>query len=311
MRLERHHIVLWAVFIIGMLMMPMFVPNGDLRIMARACYLAIFAISWDVLSGRTGYVSFGHPFLIGIGAYTTAILSKKLGVPVALSIPIAVAMTMVGGLIVLLPALRIRGSYFALVTLAYMELMYQLMQVVRPDLTGGTRGISGIQGLTRGAANGYYLAVSLMLAIALAMWLLMRTRLGTALWAVGMNEESVRGSGLSVTRLKAVAFLASAFVAGIGGAFLVHYNGSVSPRGLFEIDFLFTIIVAALIGGAGSIIGPIIGAFFLTFLLEYLRPVLPGAERFFVYGAVALLLYMYQPRGIYAMIQQLWARVRA
>ena len=99
------------------------------------------------------------------------------------------------------PALRIKGSYFALVTLAFMELMYQLVQVIRPDLTGGTRGMSGIETLTRGAVNGYYLAVTLMVVLTFAAWLLMRTRLGTALWAVGMNEESVRGAGLSSSKL--------------------------------------------------------------------------------------------------------------
>lgn len=210
---------------------------------------------------------------------------------------------MVAGLIILMPALRVKGSYFALVTLAMMELLYQLVQVIRPDLTGGTRGISGIPTLTRGAVNGYYLAASLMLVTTLASWLLMRTRLGTALWAIGMNEESVRGSGLSTTKLKAFAFLASACVAGIAGAFYVHYLGSIAPRALFDINFLFTILVAVLIGGAGTIIGPVIGAFFLVFLLEWLRPVLPGAERYFVYGGIALVLYMYQPKGITEIIK--------
>ncbi len=121
------------------------------------------------------------------------------------------------GLVVLLPALRIKGSYFALVTLAFMELMYQLVQVIRPDLTGGTRGMSGIQTLTRGAVSGFYLSSVLMVIVAIAAWLLMRTRLGTALTAVGLNESAVEGSGLSTTKLKMVAFLVSAFVAGLEG----------------------------------------------------------------------------------------------
>ena len=125
-----------------------------------------------------------------------------------------------------------------------------------------------------------------------------------------MNEESVRGSGLSTTRLKALAFLTSAFVAGLGGAFYVHYLGSLAPRALFDINFLFTIIVAALLGGTSTIVGPMIGAFFMTFLLEYLRPVLPGAERYFVYGAIALLLYMYQPKGLVALFQRAVSGVR-
>lgn len=310
MGLRWYHFAAWGAFILGLMALPELVSKGTLRTIIFANYLAIFAISWDLLSGRTGYISFGHPFLIGIGAYTSAILTKRFGVDVELAIPIAVVVTMLGGLVVLLPALRIKGSYFALVTLAFMELMYQLVQVIRPDLTGGTRGMSGIQTLTRGAVNGFYLSSVLMVIVAIAAWLLMRTRLGTALTAVGLNESAVEGSGLSTTKLKMVAFLASAFVAGLGGAFYVHYLGSIAPRALFDINFVFTIIVAVLIGGASTIVGPIIGAFFLTFLLEYLRPWLPGAERYFIYGGIALLLYMYQPKGIYYLLQSGWARLK-
>jgi branched-chain amino acid transport system permease protein len=296
------HVLLWALFIGGMCLLPFVTTSGTLRTIIFANYLAIFAMSWDFLSGRTGYVSFGHPFLIGIGAYTTAILSYRFGVPVYISIPAAVVMTMIGGTLFFLPALRIRGSYFALVTLAFMELIYQLVQVIRPDITGGTRGISGVKTLTSGAVNNFYLSLGIMVAIAIVLWTLSRTRLGTALSAIGMNEESVRGSGLNPTKLKLFAFMVSAAVAGIGGAFYVHYLGSIAPRALFDINFLFTIVVAALIGGASTIIGPMAGAFFLTFLLEYLRPYLPGSERYFIYGGIALVLYMYQPKGIYQII---------
>ncbi len=310
MNIRWYHLALWAAFIIGMIYLPQLVSKGTLRTIIFANYLAIFAISWDVLSGRTGYVSFGHPFLIGLGAYTTAILTKRFGVPVEISIPAAVLVTMVGGSLLFLPALRVRGSYFALVTLAFMELMYQLVQVIRPDLTGGTRGMSGIQTLTRGAVNGYYLSFGLMASLGFAMWLLMKTRLGTALSAIGMNEEAVRGSGLNTTKLKLAAFMLSAFVAGLGGAFYVHYLGSIAPRALFDINFVFTIIVAAILGGASTIIGPIFGAFFLTFLLEYLRPYLPGAERYFIYGGIALLLYMYEPKGLHHVLQMALSAIK-
>ena len=299
------HLALWLAFAAGMLMLPELVKKGTLRTVIMAQYLAIFAMSWDFLSGRTGYISFGHPFLIGIGAYTTAILSYRFDVPVAASIPIAVIVTVLGSVLFILPALRVRGSYFALVTLAFMELIYQLTQVIRPDLTGGTRGISGIETLTRGAVNGFYLSFVLMAVIAFVLWWLNRTRLGAALSAIGMNEEAVAGSGLNPTKLKLFAFGVSAAVAGLGGAFYVHYLGSIAPRALFDINFVFTIIVAALIGGAGTILGPMAGAFFLTFLLEYLRPVLPGAERYLIYGGIALLIYMYQPKGLIAILSKL------
>jgi len=300
--ITRRHVILWTVFIVGMCALPLLVGKGTLRTVIFAQYLAIFAMSWDFLSGRTGYVSFGHPFLIGIGAYTTAILSYRYGVPIVMSIPAAVVMTMLAGTLFFLPALRIRGTYFALVTLAFMELIYQLVQVIRPDITGGTRGMSGIETITSGAVSNFYLSLALMLVVAFGLWGLTRTQLGTALSAIGMNEDAVRGSGLNTTKLKLFAFMVSAFVAGLGGAFYVHYLGSIAPRALFDINFLFTIIVAALIGGASTIIGPMAGAFFLTFLLEYLRPLLPGAERYFIYGGIALVLYVYQPKGLYAIV---------
>ncbi|MGI9491919.1 MAG: branched-chain amino acid ABC transporter permease [Geminicoccaceae bacterium] len=299
--IKTRHVIYWVLFIAIMCTLPFLVTKGTLRTIIFAQYLAIFAMSWDFLSGRTGYVSFGHPFLIGIGAYTTAILSYRYGVPVVISIPAAVVMTMLAGTLFFLPALRIRGTYFALVTLAFMELMYQLVQVIRPDITGGTRGMSGIETLTSGAVSNFYLSLGLMAIVAIGLWTLTRTQLGTALSAIGMNEDAVRGSGLNTTKLKLFAFMVSAFVAGLGGAFYVHYLGSIAPRALFDINFLFTIIVAALIGGASTIIGPMAGAFFLTFLLEYLRPLLPGAERYFIYGGIALMLYVYQPKGLYAL----------
>ncbi len=240
----KKYLLLWAIFIAVMLLLPEFVSKGTLRTIIFANFLAIFAISWDVLSGRTGYISFGHPFLIGIGAYTSAILSYRFDMPIELSIPLAVLTTTIGGTLFFLPALRLKGSYFALVTLAFMELMYQLVQVIRPDLTGGTRGMSGIETITRGAVNNYYLSFALMVTIAISMWLLMRTRFGSALSAIGMNEESVRGSGISTTKLKLAAFMTSAFIAGLGGAFYVHYLGSIAPRALFDINFLFVLTAA-------------------------------------------------------------------
>ena len=309
MGLRWYHFALWIAFIVFMFLLPEFVSKGTLRILIFANFLAMFAISWDVLSGRTGYISFGHPFLIGIGAYASAILTKRFDVPIEYAIPCAILLTMLGGVIVFLPALRIKGSYFALVTLAFMELMYSLVQVIRPDLTGGTRGMAGVQTITRGAENNYYLSLSLMLTIAVLMWLLMKTRFGTALSAIGMNEESVKGSGLSANKLKLFAFLTSAFIAGLAGAFYVHYLGSIAPRALFEINFLFTIIVAALIGGSSTIVGPMLGAFFLTIILEYMRPYIPGGERYLIYGGIALLLYMYQPKGILELFTRNWNRI--
>ena len=298
----------WLLCALGMSLLPLFISPGTLRIFIFANFLAMFAMSWDILSGRTGYISFGHPFLIGIAGYTTAMLTYHLNWPLYITIPTAVVTTMIGGTLFFLPALRIRGTYFALVTLAFMELMYHSMQVVQPKLTGGTRGLSGLPTLVSGAVPNYYLSFLVMFAIGVGLWLLIRTRLGIALSAIRMDEDAVRSSGLNTTRLKLFAFMVSAMVAGIAGALYTHYLGSIAPRGIFEINFLFTILVAALLGGAGTIIGPIIGAYFLTFLLELLRPYIPGAGRYLIYGVIALVLYYYVPKGLYSLFERLRER---
>ena len=289
----------WAVFGIVMCLLPLLVTTGTLRVFIFANFLAMFAMSWDILSGRTGYISFGHPFLIGVAGYTTAMLTYHLDVPLFLSIPAAVVAAMVAGTLFFVPALRTRGTYFALVTLAFMELLYGLTQVVQPKLTGGTRGLSGLPSVVLGAVPNYYLSFLVMFVMGIGLWLIVRTRVGTALSAIRMDEDAVKSAGLNTTKLKLFAFMLSAAVAGIAGALYVHYLGSIAPRAMFNINFLFTILVAALLGGAETIIGPIIGAYFLTFLLEFLRPYIPGTERYFIYGLIALVLYYYAPKGLY------------
>jgi branched-chain amino acid transport system permease protein len=286
-----------------MCLLPLFTSTGTLRIFIFANFLAIFAMSWDILSGYTGYISFGHPFLIGIAGYTTAMLTHHMETPLYLSMPLAVIVTMIAGSLFFFPALRTRGTYFALVTLAFMEVTYGLMQVVKPSLTGGTRGLSGLPLLVTGAVPNYYLSFLSMFIIAIALWALTRSGLGTALSAIRMDEEAVKSAGLSTSKLKLFAFMISALVAGIGGALYTHYLGSISPRNMFDINFLFTILIAALIGGEQSIVGPILGAYFLTFLLEYLRPYIPGAWRFLLYGGIALIVYYYAPKGLYSLFQ--------
>ncbi len=302
-------LTLWLLFGVAMCIAPLVLPTGTVRVMVFANFLAIFAMSWDVISGRTGYISFGHPFLIGLAAYTSAILSYHLDWPLWLTIPAGVLAAVVGGTLFFLPALRIRGTYFALVTLAFMELIYEMTKVVAPGVTGGTRGLSGIDSVVKGAVPNFYVSFAITFAVGIAVWLLFRTRMGVALGAIRMDEEAVTDSGLSTTRLKLFAFIVSAFIAGVGGAFYTHYLGSIAPRGLFDINFLFTILVAALLGGSGTVAGPILGAYFLTFLLEYLRPVLPGPERYFIYGSIALVVYVLEPRGLHRIISKTWQRL--
>ena len=300
----------WLLFAVAMSSMPLLLSTGSLRIFIFANFIAIFAMSWDILSGYTGYISFGHPFLIGIAGYTSAILSHQYAVPLYVSMPLAILLTLIAGSLFFFPALRTRGTYFALVTLAFMEVTYHLVQVVKPQVTGGSRGLTGLPMLTTGAVSNYYLSLFAMLLIGFGLWALTRSGVGTVLSAIRMDEDAVKSAGLNTSKFKLFAFMLSALVAGIGGVLYTHYLGSISPRGMFDINFLFTILIAALIGGEHTILGPIMGAYFLTFLLELLRPYIPGAWRYLIYGSIALIVYMYAPKGLYTIVDAVRSRIK-
>jgi branched-chain amino acid transport system permease protein len=216
--------------------------------------------------------------------------------------PLAILLTMAAGSLFFFPALRTRGTYFALVTLAFMEVTYHLVQVVRPDVTGGSRGLTGLPLLVTGAVQNYYVSLFAMLLIGIGLWTLARSGFGTVLSAIRMDEDAVKSAGLNTSKFKLFAFMLSALVAGIGGVLYTHYLGSISPRGMFDINFLFTILIAALIGGEHTIVGPILGAYFLTFLLEFSRPYIPGAWRYLCYGMIALIVYNYAPKGLFTIV---------
>jgi branched-chain amino acid transport system permease protein len=190
-----------------------------------------------------------------------------------------------------------------------MEVTYHLVQVVKPEITGGSRGLTGLPLLATGAVSNYYVSLFAMLLIGLSLWALARSGVGTVLSAIRMDEDAVKSAGLNTSKFKLFAFTISALVAGIGGVLYTHYLGSISPRNMFDINFLFTILIAALIGGEHTIIGPMLGAYFLTFLLELLRPYIPGAWRYLIYGIIALSVYTYAPKGLYTIVNAVGNRI--
>lgn len=296
----------WLIGIVVIFALPYFAPIGIIRILIFAAYLSIFAMSWDLMSGYTGYISFGHPFLIALASYVTAILSCRAAfqpphiiLPIYITIPLGVAASVVGGILLFLPSMKVRGPFFSLISLAYMEILYRLLIVVHPEYTGGDRGLPNLPSIVTGAIPNYYLAFGLMFIIGIGLWFVTRSDVGIVLKAIHLDEDVVESSGINTYKFKMFAFILSAVVAGIGGAFYVHYLGSLGPRRALGTNFLLEIIIAAVIGGMGTITGPIFGAFFLTIILEYLRPYLFGQWRFFAYVLLALLIIIYKPKGLY------------
>ncbi len=292
-----------------MCLLPTFVPKGYLRPFVFANFMAIFAMSWDIMSGYTGYVSFGHPFLIGIAGYTTAILSHQGGfqpehlvLPLYVTMPLATIAAVGGGMLFFLPTMRVRGPYFSLVSLAFLMLIHRLVIAIAPQLTGADRGLTGLPPVVLGVIPNFYVSFLLVFVIGIGLWYTGKSQIGTVLKAIHMDEDAVASSGLNTFKFKLIAFLLSSFTAGIGGAFYTHYLRSISPRAVFEPTFLLNIIIAALIGGSGTIAGPIAGAYFITFLLEHLRPFLEGSWRYLSYSIIALLFVVFKTRGFHGIV---------
>jgi branched-chain amino acid transport system permease protein len=290
-----------------MFALPQFLPSNYVRIAIMANYLAVFAMSWDILSGYTGYVSFGHPFIIGIASYATAIMTGRMGYPLYASMPIAVATGIGAGMLFFLPGLRLRGNYFCLITLAFMIVAHSLVIAVRPDITGGTKGIPGLPLVVAGAEPNYYLSIGLVIGIGFFLWYIARSDLGRIFNAIRMDEDIIATAGLNNFKYKLIAFTLSALFASVGAVFYTHYIGTVSPSSVFAITFLINIIVAALIGGQNTILGSIIGAYFITYFLESLRPfaIFAGPQRYLFYAAIALGIYLYNTRGFYGIGQDI------
>ncbi len=302
-----------------MCVLPLFVPSGVTRLLIMASYLAIFAMSWDMMSGYTGYVSFGHPALIGLAGYVTAFLSHQEGfqpphmiLPLYVTMPLGIAAAVGGGMLFFLPSMRVRGPYFSLVSLAFMEILHRLIIAIKPEFTGGDRGLPNLPALLIGAMPNYYLSLGLMFTTAIGLWYVTRSNVGNILKTIRMDEDVVEASGISTYRFKRFAFLLSAVTAGLGGVFYTHYLASINPRRAFSAILLLDIIISAVIGGMGTIVGPMFGGYFLTFILEYLRPYLFGQWRLFAYALVAIFIVIYRPRGFAGIGQDIvnWFRAR-
>ncbi|OGF57714.1 MAG: hypothetical protein A2Z21_04030 [Candidatus Fraserbacteria bacterium RBG_16_55_9] len=294
--------VLLLLLLIASALVPQFFPKNSflLSVLILANIWAILAMSWDILSGYAGQISFGHSFFFGLGGYTTAFLSVLYGWSPILVIALGGVVAALGGLLIAAPALRLRGPYLSLMTLVAALALDRLLRLLKPEI-----GIPGAEGailcipqclLTYNTALKYYYSLGLMILIAGALYTLARSRIGLAFEAIRDDEEAAQAAGINTAKYKTLAFAISGFVAGVSGAFYVYHIGSASPSSLLDLEHSIEVIVAAVLGGMGTIIGPIFGAYFLVLVREYLRFL--GGWRFFVLFAVALLVLFFVPRGV-------------
>ncbi len=273
-------------------------------VMTVALCFAIWAASWDFMSGLTGRENFGHSLFIGAGAYTAGFLNVNFGVSPWWNLAAAPIVAVLFSLLMGFPTLRLRGPYFALAMLAGAAVM-QNLTIIFSDVTGGQDGLNGLEPMLDSPLAYYYLTLGFLAATALVLKLAANSPWGTILRAIRGDEASCQACGINVTFYKIASLMISAAFAGLGGALYAHYQLQVGPD-LFTVVLSINIIIMVYVGGMGSIYGPVGGAILLNVLTEALRGF--SEYRLWVYTLVLMFILFFMPQGL---IAPLWRRIRA
>ena len=289
--------MLWAAVLLAVAAatLPWWVSGYILGILTVAYYFSVFSMAWDLLFGFAGEVNFGPTFLIGLGAYTAAILDARWGPPIFVCIVAGGLVALVGGLLLAVPALRLRGPYFGLITLVAVLLLQNAI-VIFAGITGGEIGMTVPDVMSVSAEQNYWYALAFLVVCAIILFGLSRSAIGLILQASGQDAIGAQALGFNVTKHKLAAFCISAVFSGVAGAMLVFYQGTASVSTVVDLGVGVQIIIAAVLGGRRTILGAVLGAVFLIVAGEFLRPL--GQINTFVVAALALGVILFFPDGL-------------
>lgn len=260
---------------------------------------SVIGMSWNLLSGYCGQVSFGHAAFFGIGAYTAGLLYAKLGLSawwgIAATIPVVGAAALVIGFV----CLRLRGPFFALATIA----VGVILRVVAENLTGFTGGDLGIMIRERTwVEKTWYFYIILAIAAG-TFWFVERvvsSRLGYYFVAIREDQDAAESLGIDTTLYKTVALVLSAVLAGFAGAFYMNYMGYIDPKVVFALhDISVLAIMVVMVGGVATRWGPIVGAVIMILLAELIRTIPQiGAAHHTVFGVLLIAVIIFLPNGV-------------
>jgi len=276
-------------------LLPLGVSGYILGLLTIAYYFAVFSMAWDLLFGFAGEVNFGPTFLIGLGAYGAGILNNRYGLDIPLCLLAGTALAVIGGLALAVPALKLSGPYFGLVTLVAVLLLQNLI-VVFSDLTGGEIGLTVPDVISIDADTNYWIALGFMTVSGLILTAIARSPAGLILQAAGQDPVVAGALGFNVAKHKIAAFAVSAAFSGLAGGLIVFYMGTASVGTLIDTAVGVQIIIAAVLGGRRTIVGGAVGAVFLIAAGELLRPL--GSLSTFVVSATALAVILFVPTGL-------------
>ena len=303
MKLTPRFIVSAALGLAAMIV-PFMLSGYQLQVAVMVAIFALLALSLNVLSGYAGMISLGHAGFFLIGSYTSAILATRFAAPFPVSVAAAVAVTAVSGLLLAVPALKLSGHFLAVITIAF-GLILHLLAINLEFITNGVSGISGIARPGLGSWSmksdlAYYWLVLVMLAlVCVLVSAYIRSGYGRALRALRDDEIAAGCMGVNVNVAKIHAFVISASIAGLAGCLYAHYVRYINPES-FTLDISIRILIMMVVGGVGSILGSVVGAFVVYVLPETLRFL--NDYYYLVFGFVIMLLMLVLPKGLVSLI---------
>jgi branched-chain amino acid transport system permease protein len=292
----------WGIFfgVAILLIVPVFLNNYYLDVLTLALLYSLLAVGLNITVGLTGLLDLGYAGFYAIGAYVYALLSTQFGLSFWLGVPFAAGAAALFGLLLGMITLRLSGDYLAIVTLGFIQIVYLVLNNW-DSLTNGPNGIlqigqPSIAGfMLHQPIHFYYLALFFLMMAVLVIHRITKSQLGRAFCAIREDSVAAEAMGIDTTRMKVLAFVLGAGVAGIAGVFFAAKYTFVSPESFnfFESVRILTMVV---LGGMGSLFGSILGAFLLTLLPEMLRGL--DLYRMLIFGATLVIMMIVRPQGI-------------
>jgi branched-chain amino acid transport system permease protein len=310
--------IILAIMVIAVIVPQVVTNKYYMNILIMSGIWSIVALSLNLILGYTGQVNLAHGAFFGIGAYASALMMLKLNMNFWLALPLAAAIAGFFGFLIGLPALRTRGSYFAIGTLCF-NIIVTLIVDRWEGLTEGARGLMGIPGPSpiplpwggeitfKTMATQYYLVLGFLFLTIFVLRRIIQSLVGRTFRAIRGNEELAEAVGIHAMRTKLLSFTVSCFFAGVGGVLYASYIGFLSPE-ITDYHVSFDALIYIMIGGVGTMVGPIIGTLLFVTIPETLH--IAAEFRLLLYGLILIVMIIYLPRGIVGWVKDLRGRKR-
>lgn len=305
MRLKKFGV--FILLIILFIFLPFFLSQYWLHVMIISLFYVMMASSWNLIAGYTGQISFAHAAFAGVGAYVSGMLSLNLEIDPVLGILIGTIIAAFFGLGLGYICIRMGGIYLSLTTLSFSE----ILRIIITNEDRWTRGTMGLQipgfFTEYSKVSYYFLFLIVSVAFLLIIYRLIHSETGLSFRAVLNDELAASSSGINTIRVRVLAFTLSSAMAGMAGGLYGHYLLLITPD-IPSLGQMFLVLAMAVIGGIGSFVGPIVGAFVLEILSEYIR--IYGEYHVLLFGLVALGVARFAPEGMMGLFSKKWGSIK-